>query len=497
MTTDTSTERITPLLAGMDTVYFSCDLPLSDAMRERLTQEKSVAQAQATQRQVHCPEWLEARIAPQGAKGGYAFLIETEDFSVKLLGEHIQNRPSVFIEMRSHALHTHPNGAAGACEAALAWVRTHLYADQAVAAKDAVSFSAAKISRADIHIDWQGGYAPALSNLSEELRCFIRPGRVKGALYFQGGAATGIQFGRSQVVARLYNKTLETKEKGNEAYAELLTARCGEAFNPELDVWRLEFELKREGAKGFKLYAAPEEEDPEEGVEAEMSAEELQHIGTLPRFFARMEELFLHLTQYWLRLVEESEDANRSRWPMHSTWQQLREAFGQLAGVRPLDEEKRTLVRGARYRGRMRLLRRMEAGVIRSLEVEDASPTSTALLTLQRWMEKVVEKEIARITAKCQRYQERQGSVPRWVEHGMGERFSRAERLEHRVQMLLGIFSAKGVLPLEFKPAHSVGDLLTQHLDELEQEAECKGGVAHILDGHFARVFKVRPLLAA
>ena len=324
----TESERITPLLAGMDTVYFSCDLPLSDAMRERLTQEKTVAQARAAQRQVHCPEWLEARIAPQGAKGGYAFLIETEDFSVKLLGEHIQNRPSVFIEMRSHALHTHPEGAAGACEAALAWVRTHLYADQIAAAKDAISFSAAKISRADIHIDWQGGYAPALSNLSEELRCFIRPGRVKGALYFQGGAATGIQFGRSQVVARLYNKTLETKEKGNEAYAELLTARCGEAFDPEQDVWRLEFELKREGAKGFRLYAPPEEEDPDEEVEAEMSAEELQHIGTLPRFFARMEELFLHLTRHWLRLVEESEDANRSRWPMHPTWQQLREAFG-------------------------------------------------------------------------------------------------------------------------------------------------------------------------
>jgi hypothetical protein len=180
----TPSDRITPLLAGMDTVYFSCDLPLSDAMRERLTQEKSVAQARAAQRQVHCPEWLEARVAPQGAKGGYAFLIETEYFSVKLLGEHIQNRPSVFIEMRSYALHTHPENAAGACEAALAWVRAHLYADQLVAAKDAISFSAAKISRADIHIDWQGGYAPQLGNLSEELRCFIRPGRVKGALYF-------------------------------------------------------------------------------------------------------------------------------------------------------------------------------------------------------------------------------------------------------------------------------------------------------------------------
>jgi hypothetical protein len=487
----TETEHITPLLAGMDAVYFSCDLPLSDAMRERLTQEKAIAQTCAAQRQVYCPEWLEARIAPQGAKGGYAFLIETEGFSVKLLGEHIQNRPSMFVEMRSHALHTHPEGAAGACEAALTWVRSHLYSDQFVAAKEAISFNATKVSRADIHIDWQGGYAPSLSHLSEELHCFIRPGRVKGALYFQGGAATGIQFGRSQVVARLYNKTLETKEKGNDAYAELLTARCGEAFNPELDVWRLEFELKREGAKGFRLYAPPEEEDPDEEVEAEMSAEELQHIGTLPRFFARMEELFLHLTRHWLRLVEVSDGANRSRWPMHPTWVHLREAFGQMAGVPPLDDEKRRLVRGVRYRGRIRLLRRMEAGVIHSLEVEDASPTSTALMTLQRWMERIAEKEVDRITAKCRRYQDQGKQIPRWVRAGMDERFRRVEQIEQRVQMLLGIFAAHGVLPLEFKPAYSVGDLLLQHLDVLEQEAEEKGGVQQILADHFAKVYKV------
>jgi hypothetical protein len=393
--------------------------------------------------------------------------------------------------MRSHALHTHSEAAAGACEAALAWVRTYLYADQVVAAKEAISYPAAKISRADIHIDWQGGYAPSLTNLSEELYCFIRPGRVKGALYFQGTTATGIQFGRSQVVARLYNKTLETKEKGNEAYAELLTARCGEAFKPEQDVWRLEFELKREGAKGFRLYAPPEEDDPNEEVEAEMSAEELQHIGTLPRFFARMEELFLHLTRHWLRLVEESDDANRSRWPMHPTWQKLREAFGRLAGVPPLDDEQRRLVRGARYTGRTRLLRRMEAGVIRSLEVEDASPTSAALMTLQRWMERIAEKEVERITVKCRRYQEQGKPIPVWVRAGMDERFRRVEKVEQRVQMLLGVFASHGVMPLEFKPAYSVGDLLLQHLEALEQEAEEKGGVQQLLADHFAKVYKV------
>jgi hypothetical protein len=79
----------------------------------------------------------------------------------------------------------------------------------------------------------------------------------------------------------------------------------------------------------------------------------------------------------------------------------------------------------------------------------------------------------------------------------MGERFGRIDRLEHCIQMLLGIFSAHGVLPLEFKPAYSVGDLLLQHLDALEQEAEEKGGVQQLLAEHFAKVYKVSLPLAA
>ena len=43
----TKNDRITPLVAGMDTVYFSCDLALSEVMRERLTQEKTDSQTRA------------------------------------------------------------------------------------------------------------------------------------------------------------------------------------------------------------------------------------------------------------------------------------------------------------------------------------------------------------------------------------------------------------------------------------------------------------------
>jgi hypothetical protein len=43
-----------------------------------------------------------------------------------------------------------------------------------------------------------------------------------------------------------------------------------------------------------------------------------------------------------------------------------------------------------------------------------------------------------------------------------------------------------------------VGDLLLQHLEALEQEAEEKGGVQQVLSDHFAKVYKVSlPLSAA
>jgi hypothetical protein len=56
--------------------------------------------------------------------------------------------------------------------------------------------------------------------------------------------------------------------------------------------------------------------------------------------------------------------------------------------------------------------------------------------------------------------------------------------------MLPGIFSAEGVPPVEFKPVYAVGDLLTQHLDELEQEAEPKGGVLQTRSDHFATIYR-------
>jgi hypothetical protein len=211
----------------------------------------------------------------------------------------------------------------------------------------------------------------------------------------------------------------------------------------------------------------------------------------LPRFFRYQGALWRYLTTHWLRLVADDGTANRSRWPMHPTWALLHDTYERVAAADSLGEEAYTVVRGARYTGKSRILRRLLLGVVTSLEVEDAAPAAAALAELQRWADRAVACEAERAAARRAQYEARYGHVPAWVERGMGAHLERAERVRHRVQMLLGIFAARGVLPLHLKPAHSVGDLVVQHLDDLEDEAEGKGGLTQVLLDHFAKAYKI------
>jgi len=122
---DVSARRGTaqPLLAGVDTLHVSAEANVSEGVRTKLEAEKQAAQHAARENAVHCPDWLGAQIHPHGTRGGYGHLIETEDFTVKVLGANIPNRPGLYIELRSLFLHTHPEGPKGACEEALCWVQ--------------------------------------------------------------------------------------------------------------------------------------------------------------------------------------------------------------------------------------------------------------------------------------------------------------------------------------------------------------------------------------
>jgi hypothetical protein len=55
-----------PLLAGFDTITYSSRARISQEVRAQLAKDNEAAQLAAKVRAVHCPEWLGARVLPNG-----------------------------------------------------------------------------------------------------------------------------------------------------------------------------------------------------------------------------------------------------------------------------------------------------------------------------------------------------------------------------------------------------------------------------------------------
>src|SRR5258708_16475976 len=183
----------TVALAGLDTIHISADCAISDAVRAKLDVEKEVAQLAAKGRTAHCPDWLGAQVLPHGTHGGYGHLLETDDFTVKVLGKGIPHRPGLYVELRSHFLHSHPLSPRGACEEALCWIREQLLYDQEDAlAGGACAFETVRLSRADLHADWQGGWIPA--GAAGPHQRVIKPERGRWQAHPAGGTFTVFAF---------------------------------------------------------------------------------------------------------------------------------------------------------------------------------------------------------------------------------------------------------------------------------------------------------------
>ena len=217
------TTTAVPLLAGFDTITYSSQARISTDIRAQLAKDKEAAQIAAKVGAVHCPEWLGARVLPSGGRGA-SFIVETEDFSVKIMGEHMETWPGLCVELRSFFLHTHEEGAQGAVKASLAWLREHLLADEDAKLLQALcSWKTVTPSRFDLHIDWQGGFAPSFG--AGEVERFIKPRRLKWHPFFEGTHCTGYRFGSGDpILARLYNKSTERRARHDEGYFALLAA---------------------------------------------------------------------------------------------------------------------------------------------------------------------------------------------------------------------------------------------------------------------------------
>jgi hypothetical protein len=320
------------------------------------------------------------------------------------------------------------------------------------------------------------------------------------------GQVTGFDIGKGAVRARIYNKTVEMQKTKQEWYPTLLGERNGRRFSAEQDLWRLEFQLRREGVKGFRLSARPEMSDPDEAIDAELDAEDLPHIHSVRKALHWAGRLFAYLTRRWLRLVIPTEDPNRGRWPEHPTWAALRDGFQNVAmyGAPMLAEDSRQLVRAARYSGYRRLLDRMAVGLLSTEQLLDTDP-GAALATWTAYMHRIAGRIRRQQKLRMRRWQLHQAEAKRMnkllsltpdLSRGMGARLDALERTRKREQLLemaLGVFDAAGVVRLRLHreaDVSSLGDLLVYSLDELEQMAQRKGGIRRLLEERWTKAYK-------
>ena len=454
------------------------------ARRPSTTSSGSRAEARLAQQErnaAYCSEWLNARVAPTGVKG-YAILIEREDWSIKVAYDN-PTRPPIFVELRSLALHTHPEKVLGACEDACAFIRDVLLADRSEAVREQICLGNEKLSRLDLHIDYQGGWHPDLSE--QERRQFIKPGHAKLNGHLDGDRCTGYDLGKRRIVARIYNKTIQAKEHHLDWYFTLLEQQAGDRYDPEQDVWRLEFELKREGIQGFCLYSKPEETDPDDVIDAELEAEDLPTIGTIQKALYWAPHLMQYLMTRWFRLVVPGEDTNRARWATHPTWLALKEGFAAAMMTPALSEEQDLLVRTQRHTGYSRLINRMAVGIASAAEMLlDTDPASVLPAFVAN-----VEQLAAQIVAKQeQKRQQVNGEAPLDAQR---RRYFQGVR--HLSTMALGVLTQAGVLKAELPPVHCVGDLLAVLEHDLDQIANSKGGIGQVLYDKWCKTYWVVP----
>lgn len=148
-----------------------------------------------------------------------------------------------------------------------------------------------RCSRVDLYTDFQG-WVPR----SDDYQRFVvrsRKNTWHTAVHHEGRTFTGFTFGRDAIVARLYDKSLEVTRSGKDWMRDI----WGDAINPAVPVWRLEFQLRRQLLKECAI------DSPEQVID-------------------RRQQLWTYSTQ-WLSLREPRLGARRVRWPVDNVWLQL------------------------------------------------------------------------------------------------------------------------------------------------------------------------------
>jgi len=268
--------EIRELASGIDALYLSGRAAVPSGLLDRLAEARVAAEmvSEAVPIELGGSEFA---MAPFGW-GKYRYRLLHDNGLVGVTRS--ERLPALRIQPRAEFLH------GVGPDAAVDWFRQRF--------EDEVGPLRLSVSRVDLHADWQG-WVPDWDD-RERFVCRANALAMRGDC----GDLTGWEFGRKgtkTISARIYDKTLEVEQKGNDYWLDI----WGDAYEPELPVLRVEFEFGREGLREFRI------DLPGEAIDASGA-------------------LWVSATHEWLSYRSPTDDQTRSRWPVAPEWEQVQRA---------------------------------------------------------------------------------------------------------------------------------------------------------------------------
>jgi hypothetical protein len=299
---------------GVDSLYLSYPGLMSDEWDQKLSRLKELAQqedevSQSVAQVMICDHLFEVR--DRGA-GRFSFVLVDNAFRIQASNARSKSLPLAYVQISSEYL-THAG--IEQAETSLRYVVNTL----------GLVKETANVSRVDLFADLA---ATCEMDAFHPLRDWVT--RVESmSLHYSNGQFSGWSFGSGgDIVARLYDKTLEIEKKSKKFYLHDLWRHNG--WDGNRQVWRMEFEAKRNALVSLNL-------------------------SKLSDLLPNQAALWRYLTENWLRLTIPIEtDSNRTRWGNHPLWDFISTAFDdegnatKLARFNParLPQDERLFVHG-------------------------------------------------------------------------------------------------------------------------------------------------------
>jgi hypothetical protein len=299
-------------------------------------------------------------LRPHGWRG-YTFWLSSPDF--ELMVGRSEKFPAVFGQL--HAAYLHSVGLSWALEFVELLLRHDVFASPYELA----------VSRLDLYADLQG-WVPVL----EDLHRFVGYGRSRrgfgerNEVFTAGHRLTGFTFGRDGLVARVYDKTREIRNRGLSWLPDLWGSDGQD--NP---VWRVEFQYRRKVLVEF-------------------------HLRSVEDTLSSIQDLWRYATGDWLSLREPTANRQRTRWPLDPLWAEVQaiEIAPSCTGVVRRRLEQATL---------QRIVQGLWGYVTSLAALRDRPELEGALVELRGQLERYTESKNRSFRAEVARKRARQLGV--------------------------------------------------------------------------------------